>query len=143
MLIIKNKDGSTRHLYTGKEFMIAIGKKYDMLHDGFKNKYEQYFEFFDGSKDGLDHIPIFESEKEFNTCLEIGKNEIQLSNEINDILDKDENNILDIKDFKISTSDGLRKVLKIYRGRKRSVISIIIFLVVIIGLLFLRYFIQR
>lgn len=141
MLIIKNKDGTIRHLYTGKEFIIALGKKYDMIHDGFKNKYDQYFEFFDNSKDGLDHIPIFENEKEFNTCLEIGKNEMELSSEINNILDKDENNLLDIKDFKISTSDGLRKMLKMYKSRKRSIIFIATLFLVIIGLMVLRYFI--
>lgn len=139
MMVMKNKDGTIRYLYTGREFIAAIGKKYDLLHEKFENKYDQYFEFFDNSEDSLDHIPIFENKDEFEQILTIAEKEMDLSSMINEELEKKENIIHNISKITIKNSHDLKKIIKSYRRFKSGIFTTIITIILFVAICVILY----
>ncbi len=73
MIIIKDeKTGKCKQLYTGEELIIAIGKKYEKIHESYKNNYDRYYDFFDENHNPVDKVPLFKDEADFYKCLSEG-----------------------------------------------------------------------
>ena len=111
MLIVKDdKTNKIKRLYTGKEIIIAMGKKYQQLHDIYKPYYETYFELFDHeTKDyiPIDRIPLFANEDDFYECLSEGNKDIYRIERLNNKKLKDRkgniikaNNINELKKYR-------------------------------------------
>ena len=80
MMVLQNeKTKEIKRIYTGKEIIIAMGKKYQNLHDLYKEHYNEYFELFGDEEEGyipLTKMPLFDSEEEFYYCLAEGNKDI-------------------------------------------------------------------
>ena len=80
MMVLQNeKTKEIKRVYTGKEIIIAMGKKYQNLHDLYKEHYNEYFELFGDEEEGyipLTKMPLFDSEEEFYYCLAEGNKDI-------------------------------------------------------------------
>lgn len=111
MLIVKDeKTNKIKRLYTGREIIIAMGKKYQQLHDVYKPFYDTYFELFDHeTKDyiPIDKMPLFANENDFYECLADGNKDIYRIERLNSKKFKDKkgniikvNNINELKKYK-------------------------------------------
>ena len=111
MLVVKDdKTNKIKRLYTGREIIIAMGKKYQQLHDIYKPYYETYFELFDHeTKDyiPIDRIPLFANEDDFYKCLSEGNKDIYRIERLNGKKLKDRkgniikvNNINELKKYR-------------------------------------------
>lgn len=80
MMILQNeKTKEIKRIYTGREIITAMGKKYQRLHELYKEHYDEYFELFGDEKEGyipLTKMPLFDSEEDFYSCLAEGNNDI-------------------------------------------------------------------
>lgn len=80
MVILQNeKTKEIKRIYTGREIITAMGKKYQCLHELYKEHYDEYFELFGDEEEGyipLTKMPLFDSEEEFYSCLAEGNNDI-------------------------------------------------------------------
>ena len=80
MIILQNeKTKEIKRVYTGREIITAMGKKYQHLHELYKDHYDEYFDLFGDEKEGyipLTKMPLFESEEDFYSCLAEGNNDI-------------------------------------------------------------------
>lgn len=79
MVLQNEKTKEIKRIYTGKEIIIAMGKKYQNLHDLYKEHYNEYFELFGDEEEGyipLTKMPLFDSEEEFYYCLAEGNKDI-------------------------------------------------------------------
>ena len=80
MMVLQNeKTKEIKRIYTGKEIIIAMGKKYQNLHELYKEHYNEYFELFGDEEEGyipLTKMPLFDSEEEFYYCLAEGNKDI-------------------------------------------------------------------
>lgn len=87
MMVLQNeKTKEIKRIYTGKEIIIAMGKKYQNLHDLYKEHYNEYFELFGDEEEGyipLTKMPLFDSEEEFYYCLAEGNKDIYRINRLN------------------------------------------------------------
>ena len=111
MMILQNeKTKEIKRIYTGKEIIIAMGKKYQNLHDLYKEHYNEYFELFGDEEEGyipLTKMPLFDSEEEFYYCLAEGNKDIYRIERLNKKKFKDKNgkyikdrNINELKRYK-------------------------------------------
>ena len=111
MLVVKDeKTNKIKRLYTGREIIIAMGKKYQQLHDIYKPYYETYFELFDHeNKDyiPINKIPLFANENDFYECLAEGNKDIYRIERLNSKKLKDRkgniikaNNINELKKYR-------------------------------------------
>ena len=58
MMVLQNeKTKEIKRIYTGKEIIIAMGKKYQNLHDLYKEHYNEYFELFGDEEDPITVFP--------------------------------------------------------------------------------------
>ena len=87
MIILQNeKTKEIKRVYTGREIITAMGKKYQHLHELYKDHYDEYFDLFGDEKEGyipLTKMPLFESEEDFYSCLAEGNNDIYRIERIN------------------------------------------------------------
>lgn len=108
MLIIQDKEtNKIKRVYTGKEMIIAMGKKYQHLHDIYKEHYNEYFELFGDLNEGyipLNKMPLFDSEEDFYSCLAEGNKDIYRIERLNDKKFKDNG-----KTIKVNNIDELKK----------------------------------
>ena len=111
MMVLQNeKTKEIKRIYTGKEIIIAMGKKYQNLHDLYKEHYNEYFELFGDEEEGyipLTKMPLFDSEEEFYYCLAEGNKDIYRIERLNKKKFKDKNgkyikarNINELKRYK-------------------------------------------
>lgn len=111
MMVLQNeKTKEIKRIYTGKEIIIAMGKKYQHLHDLYKEHYNEYFELFGDEEEGyipLTKMPLFDSEEEFYYCLAEGNKDIYRIERLNKKKFKDKNgkyikvrNINELKRYK-------------------------------------------
>lgn len=110
MVLQNEKTKEIKRIYTGKEIIIAMGKKYQNLHDLYKEHYNEYFELFGDEEEGyipLTKMPLFDSEEEFYYCLAEGNKDIYRIERLNKKKFKDKNgkyikvrNINELKRYK-------------------------------------------
>ena len=111
MIVVQDeKTKKIKRLYTGEEIIIAMGKKYQQLHDAYKPLYDTYFELFEQeTKDyiPIDKIPLFINENDFYNCLAEGNKDIYRIERLNSKKFKDEkgniikiNNINELKKYR-------------------------------------------
>ena len=111
MMVLQNeKTKEIKRIYTGKEIIIAMGKKYQNLHELYKEHYNEYFELFGDEEEGyipLTKMPLFDSEEEFYYCLAEGNKDIYRIERLNKKKFKDKNgkyikvrNINELKRYK-------------------------------------------
>lgn len=111
MMVLQNeKTKEIKRIYTGKEIIIAMGKKYQNLHELYKEHYNEYFELFGDEEEGyipLTKMPLFDSEEEFYYCLAEGNKDIYRIERLNKkkFKDKDgkyikDRNINELKQYK-------------------------------------------
>lgn len=111
MMVLQNeKTKEIKRIYTGKEIIIAMGKKYQNLHELYKEHYNEYFELFGDEEEGyipLTKMPLFDSEEEFYYCLAEGNKDIYRIDRLNKKKFKDKNgkyikvrNINELKRYK-------------------------------------------
>lgn len=95
MMVLQNeKTKEIKRIYTGKEIIIAMGKKYQNLHELYKEHYNEYFELFGDEEEGyipLTKMPLFDSEEEFYYCLAEGNKDIYRIERLNKKKFKDKN----------------------------------------------------
>ena len=88
MLILQNeKTKEIKRVYTGREIITAMGKKYQHLHELYKDHYDEYFELFGDEEEGfipLTKMPLFDSEEDFYSCLAEGNNDIYRIERLNE-----------------------------------------------------------
>lgn len=131
MMVLQNeKTKEIKRIYTGKEIIIAMGKKYQNLHDLYKEHYNEYFELFGDEEEGyipLTKMPLFDSEEEFYYCLAEGNKDIYRINRLNKKKFKDKDgkyikvrNINELKRYKnkflSSIYSTIRYILSIALG---------------------------
>lgn len=111
MMVLQNeKTKEIKRIYTGKEIIIAMGKKYQNLHELYKEHYNEYFELFGDEEEGyipLTKMPLFDSEEEFYYCLAEGNKDIYRIERLNKKKFKDKDgkyikvrNINELKQYK-------------------------------------------
>lgn len=111
MMVLQNeKTKEIKRIYTGKEIIIAIGKKYQNLHELYKEHYNEYFELFGDEEEGyipLTKMSLFDSEEEFYYCLAEGNKDIYRIERLNKKKFKDKDgkyikvrNINELKQYK-------------------------------------------
>lgn len=109
MIVLQNeKTKEIKRIYTGREIIIAMGKKYQRLHDLYKEHYDEYFELFGNEDEGyipLTKMPLFDSEEEFYSCLAEGNNDIYRIERLNKKKFKDKNG----KYIKVKNINELKK----------------------------------
>ena len=112
--INKEKTKEIKRIYTGKEIIIAMGKKYQNLHDLYKEHYNEYFELFGDEEEGyipLTKMPLFDSEEEFYYCLAEGNKDIYRIERLNKILNSQKENLdyrYDVKAYKEYLKEWLK-----------------------------------
>ena len=85
-----NKEtNETKTLYTGKEIIIALGRKYQEMRSVLKKYYNDDLDIFDET-DNILKQPMFSSEKEFRYYLAVGNNDLAEAEIINNYNLRDE-----------------------------------------------------
>lgn len=86
-----NKEtNESKTLYTGKEIIIALGRKYQEMVSVLKKYYNDDLDIFDET-DNVSKQPMFSSEKEFRYYLAVGNNDLAEAEIINKYKLRDEN----------------------------------------------------
>ena len=139
MMVLQNeKTKEIRRVYTGKEIIIAMGKKYQNLHDLYKEHYNEYFELFGDEEEGyipLTKMPLFDSEEEFYYCLAEGNKDIYRIERLNKKKFKDK----DGKYIKVRNINELKRYKNKFLSSIYSIISYI--LGVALGVLIVKFII--
>ena len=139
MMVLQNeKTKEIKRIYTGKEIIIAMGKKYQNLHDLYKEHYNEYFELFGDEEEGyipLTKMPLFDSEEEFYYCLAEGNKDIYRIERLNKKKFKD-------KDGKYIKARNINE-LKRYKNKfLSSIYSIISYMLgIALGVLLVKFII--
>ena len=118
MMILQNeKTKEIKRIYTGREIITAMGKKYQRLHELYKEHYDEYFELFGDEKEGyipLTKMPLFDSEEDFYGCLAEGNNDIYRIERLNKNKFKEKNgkyvNVKNINELKKYRNKLLRPI---------------------------------
>ena len=122
MLIVKDeKTNKIKRLYTGREIIIAMGKKYQQWHDVYKPFYDTYFDLFEKETKEyipLDKISLFVNENDFYECLAEGNKDIYRIEKLNSKKFKDKkgniikvNNINELKKYKNNLFKPIHKFI--------------------------------
>ena len=123
MMVLQNeKTKEIKRVYTGKEIIIAMGKKYQNLHDLYKEHYNEYFELFGDEEEGyipLTKMPLFDSEEEFYYCLAEGNKDIYRIERLNKKKFKDK----DGKYIKVRNINELKRYKNKFLSSIYSIIS--------------------
>ena len=139
MIVLQNeKTKEIKRVYTGKEIIIAMGKKYQNLHDLYKEHYNEYFELFGDEEEGyipLTKMPLFDSEEEFYYCLAEGNKDIYRIERLNKKKFKDK----DGKYIKVRNINELKRYKNKFLSSIYSIISYI--LGVALGILIVKFII--
>lgn len=139
MMVLQNeKTKEIKRIYTGKEIIIAMGKKYQNLHDLYKEHYNEYFELFGDEEEGyipLTKMPLFDSEEEFYYCLAEGNKDIYRIERLNKKKFKDKNG----KYIKVRNINELKRYKNKFLSFIYSTISYI--LGVALGVLIVKFII--
>ena len=139
MIVLQNeKTKEIKRVYTGKEIIIAMGKKYQNLHDLYKEHYNEYFELFGDEEEGyipLTKMPLFDSEEEFYYCLAEGNKDIYRIERLNKKKFKDK----DGKYIKVRNINELKRYKNKFLSSIYSIISYI--LGVALGVLIVKFII--
>ena len=139
MMVLQNeKTKEIKRVYTGKEIIIAMGKKYQNLHDLYKEHYNEYFELFGDEEEGyipLTKMPLFDSEEEFYYCLAEGNKDIYRIERLNKKKFKDK----DGKYIKVRNINELKRYKNKFLSSIYSIISYI--LGVALGVLLVKFII--
>ena len=139
MMVLQNeKTKEIKRIYTGKEIIIAMGKKYQNLHDLYKEHYNEYFELFGDEEEGyipLTKMPLFDSEEEFYYCLAEGNKDIYRIERLNKKKFKDK----DGKYIKVRNINELKRYKNKFLSFIYSTISYI--LGVALGVLIVKFII--
>ena len=139
MMVLQNeKTKEIKRVYTGKEIIIAMGKKYQNLHDLYKEHYNEYFELFGDEEEGyipLTKMPLFDSEEEFYYCLAEGNKDIYRIERLNKKKFKDK----DGKYIKVRNINELKRYKNKFLSFIYSIISYI--LGVALGVLLVKFII--
>ena len=126
MMVLQNeKTKEIKRIYTGKEIIIAMGKKYQNLHDLYKEHYNEYFELFGDEEEGyipLTKMPLFDSEEEFYYCLAEGNKDIYRIERLNKKKFKDK----DGKYIKVRNINELKRYKNKFLSFIYSIISYIL-----------------
>ena len=85
-----NETKESKTLYTGKEIIIALGRKYQEMVSVLKKYYNEDLDIFDET-DNVSKQPLFTSEKEFRYYLAVGNNDLAEAEIINKYNLRDEN----------------------------------------------------
>lgn len=80
----------SKTLYTGKEIIIALGRKYQEMTSVLKKYYNEDLDIFDETEN-VSKQPLFSSEKEFRYYLAVGNNDLAEAETINKYNLRDEN----------------------------------------------------
>ena len=127
MMVLQNeKTKEIKRIYTGKEIIIAMGKKYQNLHELYKEHYNEYFELFGDEEEGyipLTKMPLFNSEEEFYYCLAEGNKDIYRIERLNKKKFKDKNgkyiksrNINELKRYKNKFLSSIYSIISYILG---------------------------
>ena len=139
MMVLQNeKTKEIKRIYTGKEIIIAMGKKYQNLHDLYKEHYNEYFELFGDEEEGyipLTKMPLFDSEEEFYYCLAEGNKDIYRIERLNKKKFKDK----DGKYIKVRNINELKRYKNKFLSFIYSIINYI--LGVALGILVVKFII--
>lgn len=139
MMVLQNeKTKEIKRVYTGKEIIIAMGKKYQNLHDLYKEHYNEYFELFGDEEEGyipLTKMPLFDSEEEFYYCLAEGNKDIYRIERLNKKKFKDKNG----KYIKVRNINELKRYKNKFLSSIYSIISYM--LGVALGVLIVKFII--
>lgn len=139
MMVLQNeKTKEIKRIYTGKEIIIAMGKKYQNLHDLYKEHYNEYFELFGDEEEGyipLTKMPLFDSEEEFYYCLAEGNKDIYRIERLNKKKFKNK----DGKYIKVRNINELKRYKNKFLSSIYSIISYI--LGVALGVLLVKFII--
>lgn len=139
MIVLQNeKTKEIKRIYTGKEIIIAMGKKYQNLHDLYKEHYNEYFELFGDEEEGyipLTKMPLFDSEEEFYYCLAEGNKDIYRIERLNKKKFKDK----DGKYIKVRNINELKRYKNKFLSSIYSIISYM--LGVALGVLLVKFII--
>ena len=139
MMVLQNeKTKEIKRIYTGKEIIIAMGKKYQNLHDLYKEHYNEYFELFGDEEEGyipLTKMPLFDSEEEFYYCLAEGNKDIYRIDRLNKKKFKDK----DGKYIKVRNINELKRYKNKFLSSIYSIISYM--LGVALGVLLVKFII--
>ena len=139
MMVLQNeKTKEIKRIYTGKEIIIAMGKKYQNLHDLYREHYNEYFELFGDEEEGyipLTKMPLFDSEEEFYYCLAEGNKDIYRIERLNKKKFKDKNG----KYIKVRNINELKRYKNKFLSSIYSIISYI--LGVALGVLIVKFII--
>ena len=139
MMVLQNeKTKEIKRIYTGKEIIIAMGKKYQNLHELYKEHYNEYFELFGDEEEGyipLTKMPLFDSEEEFYYCLAEGNKDIYRIERLNKKKFKDKNG----KYIKVRNINKLKRYKNKFLSSIYSIISYI--LGVALGVLIVKFII--
>lgn len=139
MIVLQNeKTKEIKRVYTGKEIIIAMGKKYQNLHDLYKEHYNEYFELFGDEEEGyipLTKMPLFDSEEEFYYCLAEGNKDIYRIERLNKKKFKDK----DGKYIKVRNINELKRYKNKFLSSIYSIISYM--LGVALGVLLVKFII--
>ena len=139
MMVLQNeKTKEIKRIYTGKEIIIAMGKKYQNLHDLYKEHYNEYFELFGDEEEGyipLTKMPLFDSEEEFYYCLAEGNKDIYRIERLNKKKFKDK----DGKYIKVRNINELKRYKNKFLSFIYSIISYM--LGVVLGVLIVKFII--
>lgn len=137
MKLFQNKEtGEYKTFYSGKDIIIALGRKFQDLAEVLKENYNDELDIFD-NKDAITKIPLFKDEEEFKAYLGLGTQDMYEADIINKYKFKDEND----KIIKIETYDELKNVRqKIKRNTNTGIISVLTFFSIIC---FMIYFISK
>lgn len=139
MMVLQNeKTKEIKRIYTGKEIIIAMGKKYQNLHDLYKEHYNEYFELFGDEEEGyipLTKMPLFDSEEEFYYCLAEGNKDIYRIERLNKKKFKDKNR----KYIKVRNINELKRYKNKFLSSIYSIISYM--LGVALGVLLVKFII--
>ena len=139
MMVLQNeKTKEIKRVYTGKEIIIAMGKKYQNLHDLYKEHYNEYFELFGDEEEGyipLTKMPLFDSEEEFYYCLAEGNKDIYRIERLNKKKFKDK----DGKYIKVRNINELKRYKNKFLSFIYSIISYM--LGVVLGVLIVKFII--
>ena len=139
MMVVQNeKTKEIKRIYTGKEIIIAMGKKYQNLHELYKEHYNEYFELFGDEEEGyipLTKMPLFDSEEEFYYCLAEGNKDIYRIERLNKKKFKDKNG----KYIKVRNINELKRYKNKFLSSIYSIISYM--LGVALGVLLVKFII--
>lgn len=138
MVLQNEKTKEIKRIYTGKEIIIAMGKKYQNLHELYKEHYNEYFELFGDEEEGyipLTKMPLFDSEEEFYYCLAEGNKDIYRIERLNKKKFKDKNG----KYIKVRNINELKRYKNKFLSSIYSIISYM--LGVALGVLIVKFII--